>query len=500
MSVMVPNTGNKPWIETRRLPRTSDVGEMNSLNWSLSLAEWALNGDEHMIMLPIPSFLHCSLARLAGRLGSKPVRRCGLSTMMPSINQVPNAPMDRYMTIGQPLLVDGQLTASPGFYVDNMDGEPAMRTLFLVIREGSASQESIDRFVDAAIVRILEELAVEVDNQVMARDARIKPRTLMPGLHLPDGMKEDIASDLEAFLGSYAICAELRIPWRRGYLLYGPPGCGKTRCLRQLGLHFGLPLTDIVHRIRQDGSLNLGTDMPSFDDFDPTPNSDSSDDKAIGVSGDPDPILSTQAAMDRLTESHYLVRNLFPDLITPALMRRLLALRQPSAFYLEDLDKFVAFQGGERHKDAPKVPLHELLKALDGVKGAAGTVIFMTTNHPEMVAESLVRRPGRVDRIWRFGLPEPAQMVALLDGLGYSCKGKPSAEVARELCAKKASMAFAEELVRALRMQHRRRDFSRAEVDAELKIISEHLSLTDPSHPGWGSEQQPVGFNTIVKD
>jgi len=118
----------------------------------------------------------------------------------------------------------------------------------------------------------------------------------------------------------------------------------------------------------------------------------------------------------------------------------------------------------------------------------------MTTNYPEMVADSLVRRPGRVDRIWKFPRPEPEQMVRLLDGLGYCCTNKPALAVAEELCKENASMAFAEELVRALRMRHRRKEFTVPEVDAEIQVIREHLLLADPDRPQWQGERKKAGF------
>ena len=45
---------------------------------------------------------------------------------------------------------------------------------------------------------------------------------------LDEGIAEHIASDVSEFVGSFSWYAERGIPYRRGYLLHGPPGSGKS--------------------------------------------------------------------------------------------------------------------------------------------------------------------------------------------------------------------------------------------------------------------------------
>jgi hypothetical protein len=48
---------------------------------------------------------------------------------------------------------------------------------------------------------------------------------------LPAGFLEDIRQNVEAFFQSGDLYRQLSIPYRRGFLFVGPPGCGKTLTL-----------------------------------------------------------------------------------------------------------------------------------------------------------------------------------------------------------------------------------------------------------------------------
>ena len=56
------------------------------------------------------------------------------------------------------------------------------------------------------------------------------PRALRPmdSVVLPGTMSSDLLGDAGHFFDSRVRCAELGLPWRRGYLFEGPPGNGKT--------------------------------------------------------------------------------------------------------------------------------------------------------------------------------------------------------------------------------------------------------------------------------
>lgn len=53
-------------------------------------------------------------------------------------------------------------------------------------------------------------------------------------IFLPTKLKKEIKNNIEGFLKSEDIYKKARIPWKRGMLAFGEPGCGKTRLIKTL--------------------------------------------------------------------------------------------------------------------------------------------------------------------------------------------------------------------------------------------------------------------------
>ena len=137
---------------------------------------------------------------------------------------------------------------------------------------------------------------------------------------------------MQKFFVSKARYEELGIPWRRGYLLFGPPGTGKT---------------SLVTALASDLKLNVCTFSLA------SPN------------------------------------------ITDERIGNLLASVPPrSVILIEDIDSF--FRQREKVDQGVKLSYSGFLNALDGVASHEGSVIFLTTNKPELLDEAAVRS-GRVD-------------------------------------------------------------------------------------------------------
>lgn len=70
---------------------------------------------------------------------------------------------------------------------------------------------------------------VDTDGFWMAAGAR--PSRPMSSVILPEGVAQALHDDCAEFLDSEAWYTKLGVPYRRGYLLYGPPGTGAAHAL-----------------------------------------------------------------------------------------------------------------------------------------------------------------------------------------------------------------------------------------------------------------------------
>jgi len=61
-------------------------------------------------------------------------------------------------------------------------------------------------------------------------------------IYLQENIAANIIEDIERFLSREQWYEDRGIPWRRGYLFYGPPGNGKTSFTKGLASHFGMNL------------------------------------------------------------------------------------------------------------------------------------------------------------------------------------------------------------------------------------------------------------------
>ncbi|KAL8273319.1 hypothetical protein Esti_002820 [Eimeria stiedai] len=184
---------------------------------------------------------------------------------------------------------------------------------------------------------------------------------------LADGVAESILADVRRFLSSSSWYLERGIPYRRGYLLHGPPGCGKSSFVMALAgeLKYNICVMNVADPHMTDDRLQyLFATVPPrslllLEDID----------SAIRRSESAEGQQGEQAPLDR-----------------PSLTQ--LSVNPYGA-------RSVTFSG--------------LLNALDGVVATEERIIFLTTNQPERLPASLVR-PGRVDLKVRIGYATPSQL------------------------------------------------------------------------------------------
>jgi len=177
---------------------------------------------------------------------------------------------------------------------------------------------------------------------------RLEPRRTRP-LHTvvasSEPGPEEILADMHAFLSREDWYAQRGVPYRRGYLFHGPPGCGKTTFVTAAAGQLKCPIY----------VLNLA-----------------------------DPYLSDLALL---------------KLVTDAQPRSILLAEDVDAAFHDVLGKPGAPMAGNSQRDGAhtgQLTFSGVLNALDGVAGQEGKIVVMTTNHPEKLDPALVR-PGRVD-------------------------------------------------------------------------------------------------------
>ena len=184
-----------------------------------------------------------------------------------------------------------------------------------------------------------------------------EPRRKRPleSVILDRGVKERILSDVKDFLGSAKWYYDRGIPYRRGYLLHGPPGSGKSSFIRALAgeLDYNIAMLNLSERGLTDDRLNhLLTIIPR---------------RTVVLLEDADAAFGNRRT--QIDDDGYRGAN-------------------------------VTFSG--------------LLNALDGVASAEERILFLTTNHVDRLDHALIR-PGRVDMAVRLGEATRWQMAKMWD-------------------------------------------------------------------------------------
>jgi len=153
-----------------------------------------------------------------------------------------------------------------------------------------------------------------------------------------------VRTDFELFFQRENWFRQHCLPYRRGYLLWGPPGNGKTQTIRVMSSHpyikaYTLDLSDMEEK---NGNVHQ---------------------------------LFEKAAEN-----------------TPALV------------ILEDLDRAFPTEGKRTRERT--VSFQTLLNSLDGVGTRDGIIVVATANNPTCLDPAILKRPGRFDRVVQFRNPD----------------------------------------------------------------------------------------------
>ncbi|KAF5368166.1 hypothetical protein D9615_010192 [Tricholomella constricta] len=176
----------------------------------------------------------------------------------------------------------------------------------------------------------------------------------MSSIVLQPGVKDMLLADCKDFLCSEEWYAERGVPFRRGYLLHGVPGSGKTSLIHSLAGELGLDIyvVSLSSKGMSDNTLTtLMTHVPS---------------RCILLLEDLDAAFTRSVSRDATSTG------------------------APTAS--------TCTTSTTAETDGSTLSLSGLLNSLDGVAAAEGRLLFATTNHIERLDPAL-SRPGRMD-VW----------------------------------------------------------------------------------------------------
>jgi hypothetical protein len=186
---------------------------------------------------------------------------------------------------------------------------------------------------------------------------------------LQNNLLQEIKDDLDDFVKSEAWYHEWGIPYTRGYLLFGKPGCGKTSLIKGISnytkrhMHYlmlnnvktDMELIELLKKINYKETILVIEDIDCM-----TRVIEDRTQKGV-VDGD---IVELKMEVDKLKRD-----------------------MGKGGSCIDELQTSLTLSG--------------LLNAIDGIFNNDGRILIMTTNHPEVLDAALVR-PGRIDRKIKF--------------------------------------------------------------------------------------------------
>ncbi|POR37340.1 Putative mitochondrial chaperone BCS1-B [Tolypocladium paradoxum] len=195
---------------------------------------------------------------------------------------------------------------------------------------------------------------------------------------LNERVKQELLDDAADYLNPMTRrwYANRGIPYRRGYLLHGPPGTGKSSLSLALAGYFRMKIYIVSLSSASATEENITTlfnELPM---------------RCIVLLEDIDSAGLTHTRDDASAASGS------QDALAPLPRPRIPRTRATAASV-----------GG-------RLSLSGLLNILDGVASQEGRILIMTTNHIEKLDKALIR-PGRVDMIIRFGLADEDMVASI---------------------------------------------------------------------------------------
>jgi len=259
---------------------------------------------------------------------------------------------------------------------------------------------------------------------------------------LNEETKKELLADVSDYLNpaTRRWYANRGIPYRRGYLLHGPPGTGKSSLSLALAGYWRLRIYIV--------SLNSvdATEENLADLFSKLPRRCVVLLEDIDTAGLTHTREETAGSSDESSEDD------------DKQSKKSSAVKKP--------------HGADPLIPTPRLSLSGLLNILDGVASQEGRVLIMTTNHVEKLDKALIR-PGRVDMIVKFGLADKNMTESIFRNIFAHLEGDESpADAAASLSLNAHERKSASEAKAKERARH----------DAEINELAKAFAAKIPEH------------------
>ena len=260
---------------------------------------------------------------------------------------------------------------------------------FLYVRALTGGEASLKMLLADARSRFIPDKEVSVYNwEGHWRHLDHRPPRPLATVAVEGNLAERLLADIAAFKADEAWYKSHYVPYRRGYLLHGPPGSGKSTLAAALAAEAELNVCvlSLANKNLDDNAfLEALRQMPK---------------NSMLLLEDVDAV---NAQTERRAPAQY-EYDTFPALMTSGGDED-----ESSGDWVAKSVSFPPNIVGLSQRGGGSLTLAGILNGLDGLTTPSGLIVMMTTNHREQLDPALIR-PGRVDVHAEIGLATRAQV------------------------------------------------------------------------------------------